>query len=80
MTRFAISTILHACAVLAGSALLSSTHAAEPIKIGLVTALSGQSAQGGEAIARGLGVAIDEINARGGIAGGRKLELVSRDD
>jgi len=80
MTRFAISTILHACAVLAGSALLSSTHAAEPIKIGLVTALSGQSAQGGEAVARGLGVAIDEINARGGIAGGRKLELVSRDD
>ena len=80
MTRFAISTILHACAVLAGSALLSSTQAAEPIKIGLVTALSGQSAQGGEAIARGLGVAIDEINARGGIAGGRKLELVSRDD
>ena len=80
MTRFAISTILHACAVLAGSALLSSTHAAEPIKIGLVTALSGQSAQGGEAMARGLGVAIDEINARGGIAGGRKLELVSRDD
>jgi len=34
----------------------------------------------GEAIARGLTVAIDEINAKGGLLGGRKIELVSRDD
>ena len=80
MTRFTISMLANACLILAGSTLLPSTHAAEPIKIGLVTALSGQSAQGGEAIARGLGLAIDEINARGGAVGGRKLELVSRDD
>ena len=53
--------------------------AQEPIKIGLVTALSGQSARAGEAITRGLTVAIDEINARGGVLG-RKLELVRRDD
>jgi branched-chain amino acid transport system substrate-binding protein len=80
MTRFAIVTIVNACVLLAGSALLFPAYAAEPIKIGLVTALSGQSAQGGEAIARGLRVAIDEINARGGAIDGRKLELVSRDD
>jgi branched-chain amino acid transport system substrate-binding protein len=49
------------------------------IKIGLVTALSGQSARAGEAITRGLTVAIDEINAKGGVLG-RKLELVRRDD
>lgn len=54
--------------------------AAEPIKIGLITALSGQSALAGEAITRGLTVAIDEINAKGGLLGGRKLELVRRDD
>jgi branched-chain amino acid transport system substrate-binding protein len=54
--------------------------AAEPIKIGLVTALSGQSAKAGEAITRGLTVAIDEINAKGGLLGGRKLELIRRDD
>ncbi|WP_280817521.1 ABC transporter substrate-binding protein [Variovorax sp. TBS-050B] len=54
--------------------------AAEPIRIGLVTALSGQSALAGEAITRGLTVAIDEINAKGGLLGGRKLELVRRDD
>ncbi|MBA2962747.1 MULTISPECIES: ABC transporter substrate-binding protein [Ramlibacter] len=52
----------------------------EPIKIGLVTALSGQSALAGEAITRGLQVAIDEVNAKGGLLGGRKLELVRRDD
>ncbi len=39
---------------------------AQTIKIGLVTALSGQSARAGEAITRGLTVAIDEINAKGG--------------
>src|SRR5262245_59709436 len=56
----------------------ASVHA-QTIKIGLVTALSGQSARAGEAITRGLTVAIDEINAGGGVLG-RKLELVRRDD
>ena len=62
-------------------ALLISTGAAaqETIKLGLVAALSGQSAKSGEAITRGLSLAIDEINAKGGIMG-KKLVLVSRDD
>src|SRR5690606_16450711 len=51
-----------------------------PIKIGLITALSGQSALGGEATSRGLQIAIDEINANGGLLDGRQLELVRRDD
>jgi branched-chain amino acid transport system substrate-binding protein len=54
--------------------------AAEPIKIGLVAALSGPSALSGEAITRGLQVAIDEVNASGGLLGGRQLVLVRRDD
>src|SRR5262245_46747892 len=58
--------------------------AQQTIKIGLVTALSGQSARAGEAITRGLQVAIDEINANGGLRvgnqPGRKLELLRRDD
>ncbi len=54
--------------------------AADPIKIGHVAALSGASAQSGEAITRGLLLAIDEINAKGGLLGGRMLELVQRDD
>src|SRR5687767_11712557 len=53
--------------------------AQETIKIGLVTALSGQSARAGEAITRGLQIAIDELNAAGGVLG-RKFELLRRDD
>jgi len=52
----------------------------DPVKIGLSAAVSGGSAASGEAIKRGLQIAIDEINAKGGVLGGRKLELVVRDD
>ena len=58
----------------------AGVHAAEPVKLGLVAALTGSSAQSGEAITRGLTVAMDEINAAGGILGGRMIELVRRDD
>jgi branched-chain amino acid transport system substrate-binding protein len=65
----------------AGTALGFGAPAAaqETIKIGLITALSGQSARAGEAITRGLTIAIDELNAKGGVLG-RKLELIRRDD
>src|ERR671935_2018821 len=72
---------LFAVAALMCSALTSSAaFAADPIRIGHVAALSGASAQSGEAITRGLALAIDEINAKGGLLGGRQLELVQRDD
>jgi branched-chain amino acid transport system substrate-binding protein len=58
----------------------SPALAADPIRIGNVAALSGASAQSGEAITRGLRIAIDEINGNGGLLGGRMLELVQRDD
>ncbi|MFT7366028.1 MAG: branched-chain amino acid transport system substrate-binding protein [Marinobacter psychrophilus] len=67
---------------LAATGLFSLTglvQAEDPLKIGLVAALSGQSAKSGEAITRGLTIAIDEINAKGGILG-RKVELLRRDD
>jgi branched-chain amino acid transport system substrate-binding protein len=52
----------------------------EPIKLGLVAAITGPSALSGESITRGLEVAIDEINSNGGVMGGRSIELVIRDD
>ena len=64
---------------LACCAALPAAQAQEPIKIGLVTALSGQSARAGEALTRGLQIAIDELNAAGGVLG-RKFELLRRDD
>jgi branched-chain amino acid transport system substrate-binding protein len=56
-----------------------AAQAQDSIKIGLITALSGQSARAGEAITRGMVIAIDELNAKGGVLG-RKFELVRRDD
>jgi len=69
-----------AAAVALAAAFATPALAQEPIKIGLVTALSGQSARAGEAITRGLTIAIDELNAKGGALGGRKFVLVRRDD
>src|SRR4030095_261794 len=73
-------TLLHATLAAAICAAALSATAQEPIKIGLVTALSGQSARAGEAITRGLTIAIDELNAKGGVLKGRKFELIRRDD
>jgi len=56
------------------------TQTREPVKIGLAAATSGGSAASGEAIKRGILIALDEINAKGGVLGGRRLELVVRDD
>jgi len=75
--RVTRSVTLGAALALGG---MASAFAADPIKIGQVAALSGASAQSGEAITRGLMLAIDEINAKGGLLGGRMLELVQRDD
>jgi len=74
--RFFLTTLASTAMLFA----LPTLHAAEPVKIGLVTALSGPSALAGEAITRGMTIAIDEINAAGGVLGGRPLQLVRRDD
>jgi branched-chain amino acid transport system substrate-binding protein len=69
--------LLIAAAVVFAASL--PANAQEVIKFGLIAAMSGQSAKSGEAIVRGLSVAIDEINAGGGLLG-KKVELVVRDD
>jgi len=63
-----------------GLVIPPSGQAGESIKIGLAAAVSGGSAASGEAIKRGIQIAMDEVNAQGGVLGGRKLELVIRDD
>ena len=64
----------------ASMAVAAGAFAADPVKLGHIAALSGASAQSGEAITRGLTIAIDEINAAGGVLGGRMIELIQRDD
>ena len=79
MTHAWIRRGFAAMALAAALVTASTAIAADDIKIGLVTALSGQSARAGEAITRGISIAIDELNAAGGVLG-RKFVLVSRDD
>ncbi len=53
--------------------------ATRPITIGFLTALSGPDGIYGKAQHRGLQLAVDEVNAQGGIAG-RHVQVVSADD
>src|SRR4029450_862275 len=56
-------------------------YAQAPVKIGVLTPLSPpRAASGGHFIARGAKMAAEDINARGGVLGGRKIELVIEDD
>ena len=52
--------------------------AAEPIKIGFVSIMSGRVAMLGEEGSKGAQLAIDEVNARGGVIG-RTFQLLTRD-
>jgi branched-chain amino acid transport system substrate-binding protein len=68
-------------ALVAGVALGFSTAgmAAEPIKIGVSGPFTGGSAPMGVSMRDGVRLAVNEINAKGGVLG-RKIELVERDD
>src|SRR4051812_35650190 len=61
-----------ATVMVAGAALPAAAQ--DSVKLGLVAAMSGQSAKSGEAIVRGISLAIEEINAKGGVLG-KKIEL-----
>ena len=67
-----------ACAALALSVALGSAQAAD-IRLGAAEALSGSAAQYGTAIKNGFALAMDEINATGGV-GGNKLVLILEDE
>ena len=77
--RILLGTVI-ALALVFAVAATAWTQGKPPVKVALVAAMSGGSALSGEAIKRGLTIAIDEINARGGVLGGSKLELVIRDE
>ena len=72
--------VLAACisAGILATGMILHAQEKEPIKIGWIGPLSGALAPGGTAIQRGALLAIDPINAAGGIDG-RKLVLIPRD-
>ena len=67
-----------ATAVLAGAALAQVAFAQQVIKIGAINPYSGPLALYGTEVTRGYELAIDQINAAGGLIG-RKVELVRGD-
>ena len=67
-----------AAAALASGLAKPAIAAKEPILIGYLPALTGPSSSTGVGINRGIQLAVQEINATGGIDG-RQIELITRD-
>lgn len=72
---------LHFTAALAvlSLAMMTGANAADPVKIGVVTPLSGSYAPIGKQVRWGAELAVKEINAAGGVTG-RQLELLFEDE
>jgi branched-chain amino acid transport system substrate-binding protein len=60
-------------------ALALAAGCGKPARIGAIVSRSGAAASYGERVARGFDLAVEQINAAGGV-NGRKIELVYRDD
>jgi branched-chain amino acid transport system substrate-binding protein len=76
-TQFIQGTL--ASVVIAGFAAVTPALAADPIKVGVVTPLSGTYASLGQQVRWGIELATKEINASGGIMG-RQIQLLFEDE
>ncbi|GGC81518.1 ABC transporter substrate-binding protein [Chelatococcus reniformis] len=65
---------------LCGMGLTVPAAAADAVRIGIAAPLTGAAATYGQDVQRGADFAAEHINARGGVLGGRKLEIVYEDD
>lgn len=61
-------------------ALASAANAAETVRIGIDAEFGLTGSTSAQAIERGVAIAVAEINAAGGVLGGRPLEVVTRDN
>src|SRR6187455_3384601 len=85
MTRAAASRLLLAAVLIAGTAACErkSDTAADTtgdIVIGMYGSLTGDGASFGQSSKDGTELAVDEINAAGGLLNGRKFKLLIEDD
>lgn len=79
MKRF-IPAILISFLVLAlFQVTVSQSQAAEPIKIGIIDTYTGPATTYTQDVLDGFKIAVNEVNAKGGVLG-RKIEFVIRDD
>jgi branched-chain amino acid transport system substrate-binding protein len=74
-----LCALLSVAAMAAGQAVLAATPGT-PILIGLDAEFSWPDSTSAQSIEKGILLAIDEINAKGGVLGGRPLKLVTRDN
>jgi len=58
---------------------LASAQSKEPVKVGMIQPLSGPIAAAGSYITNGAKIALDRVNAKGGVLG-RPLELIIEDN
>lgn len=63
-----------------GSASGASGSSAGPVKLAIVDAQSGQLSSLGHWEHNGVTLAVDQVNAKGGVCGGRKISLTQFDD
>jgi len=68
-----------AALAVAALAVPLAAGAQAPIKVGFPMILSGPGALFGEPAVKGAQMLVDEVNAQGGVIGGRKLQLIVRD-
>ncbi|MEH6357243.1 MAG: ABC transporter substrate-binding protein [Marinobacter sp.] len=78
MIKTCAKKILVAMTAAAAMGAASTSYAEEPIRIGGIYILSGSAATYGEFAQKGINLAVDEINASGGILG-RQVEMVYED-
>ncbi|WP_018404919.1 ABC transporter substrate-binding protein [Marinobacter gelidimuriae] len=78
MIKTRVKKILVAMTAAAAMGAASTSYAEEPIRIGGIYILSGSAATYGEFAQKGINLAVDEINASGGILD-RQVEMVYED-
>ena len=75
LKRFLLGALALSC--------IGAANAAEPIRLGMIEGLSGSFANAGNAVVRNIQLAIENVNARGGVklpGGARPLALVTYDN
>ena len=75
----AVAAVMAVAAVVLGTGAVPGASAQEPIRIGVVGPHTGPAAYDGQSTLIGAQVAAQEINAAGGLLGGRKIEIVPAD-
>jgi branched-chain amino acid transport system substrate-binding protein len=77
--RIIIAVIILLVVLLIGWQAYQSSQGGNTIKIGAVLSLTGDAAKNGESEQKGIEMAVNEINAAGGVAG-KKLQVIFEDD